>query len=115
VAEGLADGAAVDSYVWETLARSHSVSTAQTRVLVRSPDFGFPPIVAGPALAEPDRQAIRRVLLSQVQDAAGRALLSELNLDNFSLETPDIYDDIARMAGQLTEHPVGESAAERGA
>lgn len=102
VAEGLADGAAVDSYVWETLARGHPDLTGQTRVLERSREFGFPPIVAGPALSEPDRQAIRRVLLSQVQDAAGRALLSELNLDNFSLETPDLYDDIARMAGRLT-------------
>jgi phosphonate transport system substrate-binding protein len=102
VAEGLADGAAVDSYVWETLARGHPELTARTRVLERSPDFGFPPIVAGPALSEPDRQAIRRVLLSQVQDAAGLALLSELNLDSFGLETPDLYDDIARMAGRLT-------------
>lgn len=102
VAEGLADGAAVDSYVWETLARGHPDLTGQTRVLERSPEFGFPPIVAGPALSEPNRQAIRRVLLSQVQDAAGRALLSELNLDSFSLETPDLYDDIARMAGRLT-------------
>jgi phosphonate transport system substrate-binding protein len=102
VAEGLADGAAVDSYVWETLARGHPELTAQTRVLERSPEFGFPPIVAGPALSEPDRQAIRRVLLSQVQDAAGRTLLNELNLDSFGLETPDLYDDIARMAGRLT-------------
>ncbi len=102
VAEGLADGAAVDSYVWETLARGHPDLTAQTRVLERSPDFGFPPIVAGPAFSEPDRQAIRRVLLSQVQDAAGRALLNELNLDSFGLETPDLYDAIARMAGRLT-------------
>lgn len=101
VAEGLADGAAVDSYVWETLARGHPELTAQTRVLERSPDFGFPPIVAGPALSEPDRQAIRRVLLSQVQDTAGRALLNELNLDSFGLETPDLYDGIARMAGRL--------------
>jgi phosphonate transport system substrate-binding protein len=103
VAEGLADGAAVDSYVWETLARRHPALTVQTRVLLRSPDFGFPPIVAGPALAEPDRRAIQRVLLSQVQDVPGRALLNELNLDSFSVETPVLYDDIARMAGRLPE------------
>jgi phosphonate transport system substrate-binding protein len=102
VAEGLADGAAVDSYVWETLARIDPEMTTRTRVLVRSPDFGFPPIVAGPALPEADRQAIRNVLLRQVQDATGRALLSELNLDSFGIESPDLYDDIARMAGRLT-------------
>jgi phosphonate transport system substrate-binding protein len=102
VAEGLADGAAVDSYVWETLARIDPELTGQTRVLMRSPEFGFPPVVAGPSLPEADRQAIRRVLLGQVQDMTGRALLGELNLDNFSLETPDLYDGIARMAGRLS-------------
>jgi hypothetical protein len=54
-------------------------------------------------LAEPDRRAIQRVLLSQVQDVPGRALLNELNLDSFSVETPVLYDDIARMAGRLPE------------
>lgn len=103
VAEGLADGAAVDSYVWETLALSHPTLITQTRVLERSPEFGFPPIVAGPSLSERERQLIRRVLLSQVQDPAGRSLLNELNLDSFGLEAPDLYDDIARMAGRLTE------------
>jgi phosphonate transport system substrate-binding protein len=102
VAEGLADGAAVDSYVLETLVQRRPDLIARTRVIARSPDFGFPPIVAGPSLGAGDRGALRRVLLDQVQDPTGRALLNALNLDNFSLETPALYDDIATMAAHFS-------------
>ncbi len=100
VAVGLADGAAVDSYVLETLAQRQPALVDRVRVIARSPDFGFPPIVASPALPESDREALRRVLIDQVQDAEGQALLRALNLDNFSLENPALYDGIAEMAAQ---------------
>lgn len=98
VAVGLADGAAVDGYVWETLARRDPALTARTRILMRSPPFGFPPLVAGPGLSTADRTALRRVLLGQVQDPTGRALLADLNLDSFGQESPSLFDPIARMA-----------------
>ncbi len=101
VAEGLADAAAVDNYVWETLALRAPERTAGTRILLRSPPFGFPPLVASASLALAQRQVLRRVLLDQVQDAKGRALLAELNLDNFSTEDETLYDDIAVMAARL--------------
>ena len=99
VAEGLADGAAVDGYVWETLARREPLLTARTRVVLRSPLFGFPPLVGAPGLAESDVAAVRRVLLAQEGDATGRRLLGELNLDGFSAEGPALFLDIAHMAG----------------
>lgn len=101
VAEGLADGAAVDGYVWETLARREPRLTARTRVVLRSPLFGFPPLVGAPGLAEPDVAAVRRVLLAQADDADGRHLLGELNLDGFSAEGPALFQDIARMASRV--------------
>lgn len=107
VAEGLADAAAVDGYVWETLARRAPQRTAGTRVILRSPPFGFPPLVASAALAEDQRREVRRVLLAQVQDAEGRALLAELNLDTFSIEEETLYDEIALMAARLAQGAVG--------
>ncbi|MEY6430853.1 phosphate/phosphite/phosphonate ABC transporter substrate-binding protein [Thioalkalicoccus limnaeus] len=103
VAEGLVDGAAVDSYVWETLARRDPSVTARTRVILESPEFGFPPLVAGPHLPASERERIRRVLIGQVQDPVGRVLLTELNLDTFSIETPDLYRGIAEMADRLSQ------------
>ncbi|NEX22173.1 PhnD/SsuA/transferrin family substrate-binding protein [Thiorhodococcus mannitoliphagus] len=101
VAEGLADGAAVDSYVWETLARRVPALTERTRIILRSPLFGFPPLAGAPGLAEPDLKAIRQVLLRQDQDPIGRQLLDELNLDGFAPARPALFDDIAAMAARL--------------
>jgi len=107
VAEGLVDGAAVDSYVRETLLRYKPVLAEATRVIERSPWFGFPPIVAGPALEPEQRRALRATLLGQAQDATGEALLSDLNLDGFSCEDPRLFATIAAMAKQLQLHPQG--------
>jgi phosphonate transport system substrate-binding protein len=101
VAEGLADGAAVDGYVWETLARRDPAMTDKTRVILRSPLFGFPPLVAAPNLPDAERVRLRAVLVGQTRDPVGRALLAELNLDGFSVAEPALFDDIAAMARQL--------------
>lgn len=101
VAEGLADGAAVDGYVWETLARRSPALTGQTRVILRSPLFGFPPIVAARDLPPPERARLREVLIGQGRDVAGQALLAELNLDGFVHAEPALFADIAVMARQL--------------
>jgi phosphonate transport system substrate-binding protein len=98
VAEGLADGAAVDGYVWETLALRDPALTKRTRVVLRSPLFGFPPLVGAPTLPATDAEAVRRVLLAQESDGGGRRLLAELNLDGFAAEGPGLFDDIAHMA-----------------
>jgi phosphonate transport system substrate-binding protein len=103
VAEGLADGAAVDGYVWDTLALREPALAGRTRVVLRSPLFGFPPLVGAPGLPVGDVESVRRVLLAQEGDSAGRGLLSELNLDGFSAEGPALFQDIAHMAGVLGE------------
>ena len=107
VAEGLVDAAAVDGYVWETLARRAPQRTAGTRVILRSPAFGFPPLAASGLVPEGLRRELRRVLLAQVQDPEGRALLADLDLDTFSVEEESLYDEIAAMATRL-----GQGAAQ---
>ncbi len=100
VAVGLADGAAVDSYVLATLAQRQPTLVDRVRVIARSPDFGFPPIVASSALGVTDRDTLRRILVDQVRDTEGQALLHALNIDTFSLESPALYDGIAAMAAE---------------
>ncbi|MBK1719744.1 hypothetical protein CKO27_19235 [Thiocystis violacea] len=98
VAAGLADGAAVDSYVWETLALRNPELTQGTRIILRSPLFGFPPLVGAPGLADTDLQTIRRVLLAQEANQTGNRLLGELSLDGFVAAQPSLFREIARMA-----------------
>lgn len=100
VAEGLADAGAVDGYVWETLAEVHPELTARTRVIQRSPDFGFPPIVAGARVDPARRRGFGDALFGMPASAAGRALLAELRLDGFVDADASLFDSIAAMARQ---------------
>lgn len=102
VAAGLADGGAVDGYVWETLAELQPELTARTRVIDRSPDFGFPPIVAG-ARTDPARvRDFTAALLAMPGRTGGLSVLRELRLDRFVMPEASLYAGIAAMARQQT-------------
>lgn len=98
VAVRLANGGAVDGYVWETLARFHPRLTEQTRVVEKSPEFGHPPFVARASVPQAAFDAFQRVLLNMGANPAGRALLGQLNLDGFTAGQDSLFDSIDRMA-----------------
>lgn len=91
-ASGLAQGGAVDGYIWDTLARLHPELTGATRVAWRSPEYGFPPIVARRGIDNTD--VLRRALLEMARTPPGQALLARLNLDGFSPGDAGLYDGI---------------------
>jgi phosphonate transport system substrate-binding protein len=97
VAAGVAQGGAVDGYIWDTLARLHPELTGRTRVVEKSPQFGHPPFVASPAAPGAAVEAMRAVLLGMAADGEGAALLRQLNLDGFVPGTPALFDSIAGM------------------
>ena len=98
VADQFADAAAVDSYIWDSLQIKHPELTRQTRVVARSKRFGFPPVVAGGALPDTDRQQLRQVLFGMDDDPDGRRLLALLHLNRFDEPDPQLYDEIPRIA-----------------
>lgn len=100
VAAGLADGGSVDGYVWDTLAELHPELTARTRIVDRSPDFGFPPIVAGTRTDAARVRAFTAALLAMPGSPSGQAVLRELRLDRFVTAEPALYASIAAMARQ---------------
>ena len=93
-AAGLAQGGAVDGYIWETLARQHPELASATRVVWRSEPFGFPPIAAAPGTSRMQLGRLRQALLGMQDDAEGRRLLSQLNLDGFVEGSPKLFDGI---------------------
>lgn len=103
VAVGLAQGGAVESYVWDTLALQHPELTSQTRIVRESAEFGFPPFVAGKAVAPADIAAMRNTLLAMPQDEQGAKLLRDLHLDGFVAGDEHMYDSIARMMRAIAE------------
>lgn len=97
VASGLAQGGAVDSYIWDTLAHVEPALAARTRVVWRSPEYGFPPFVSHRSVSVADFQLMQRHLLDMARSDAGRRLLEHLYLDGFSIGSPTLYDGVAKM------------------
>lgn len=97
VAARVANGGAVDGYVWDTLARFHPELTAMTRVVERSPEFGFPPLVTRATLPRDEEAQVRRVLMDMSRDDEGRELLKMLNLTGFVAGEERLFADIERM------------------
>lgn len=97
VAAGLAQGASVDSYVWNTLNRVRPDITARTRIAWSSKEYGFPPIVAHRNVSSADFAQMQAVLMGMENDPQGRALLARLNLDGFTAGSPALYDGVGEM------------------
>ncbi len=97
VAEGLADGGSIDSFVWDTLAVIQPDLTKNTRIIGKSEEFGFPPIVVNSAVSKRDASAMRNALIDMVNDPEGQALLRQLNIDGFIAGTPKLYANVARL------------------
>jgi len=97
VASGLAQGGAVDSYIRDTLVHVEPDLALRTRVIWRSPEYGFPPFVSHRSISAGDFQIMQKHLLDMSTTEKGRSLLARLNLDGFIIGSPTLYDGVARM------------------
>lgn len=103
VGVGLAQGGAVDGYVWDTLAAVRPELTAATRIVSRSPELGYPPFVARAGIADDVFRKMQQVLLTMGKDTEGARLLKTLNLDGFIAGSDQLFDGIAIMARLLAK------------
>ncbi|AKH22246.1 hypothetical protein AAY24_12175 [Sedimenticola thiotaurini] len=94
VSDGIAQGGAVDGYVWETLSRHDPTLTAGTRVVMKSEQFGFPPLVTRQDISPALFIALQKALLDMSSTAAGRELLDQMNLDGFIEGNDLLYEGI---------------------
>ncbi|CAB3834824.1 hypothetical protein LMG2828_01161 [Achromobacter piechaudii] len=108
VAAGLANGGAVDGYIWDSLASQYPARSAGARVAWKSPEYGFPPIVVSDQIAPTTATALRDALLHMHERPGGRLILQRLCLDRFVGGTDDMYDDIR----SLVRISAGENLAQ---
>lgn len=106
VAEGLADGAAVDSLIWEYFNAAGSPDTIRTRIIEKSPPYGIPPLVIHPAAADGLKARLRATLLSLHEDAKAIPLLKELQIDRFETGDDAMYDSVRQMERWIAQNPV---------
>ncbi len=97
VAEGIVDGAAVDSLIWEYLNASGQADAAGTRVLEKSPPYAIPPVVV-PRDLDPDLKAkLKRIILDAHKDPKGREILRKMKIDRFVVIDDKAYDSVREM------------------
>ena len=97
VAANLADGGAVESFIWESLALFEPELTAQTRIVSKSETYGFPPLVAHHSVSKENFTKMQTIFLNMKSTPAGQDILKRLNLDDFIKGKPAMYDSVVNM------------------
>ncbi|HWQ28477.1 MAG TPA: PhnD/SsuA/transferrin family substrate-binding protein, partial [Dehalococcoidia bacterium] len=103
VAEGLVDGAAVDSLVYDYVVARNPEIGSRVKVIARWGPYGIPPLVAAPGLDPRVKEAVRDALLAMADDPEGRRALEALGIDRFVTIDDSAYDSIREMLVALRE------------
>ena len=101
VSMGVVDGAAVDSLVWEYANRNNPELTSKTRVIMKSPPYGIPPVVVRPGLDRGLKKELKEIFLNVHNDRKGRELLNKMMIDKFITVSDEAYDSIREMKRYL--------------
>jgi len=103
VAEQVADGGAVDSYIWEYLRTYRPELAEKTRVIKQSPKFGFPPLVSRLGVDADVVSRMKAALAEMADDPQGRTFLDGLKLDRFGDYPPSLFNNIRQMANKTRQ------------
>jgi len=104
VVQGVADGAAVDSLVYDQWVRRNPDLAISLKVIDRSPAMPSPPLVASKRLDPALRESFRNAVLSMHETPEGKKILADLGIDRFvplRMEDYEPVRQIARRAGVL--------------
>ncbi len=101
VADGIVDGAAVDSLIWEYAVRKKSEYALKTRVIEKSSPSGIPPVVARKGLDPALKERIRMIFLDADKDPKGKEILAGMMIDRFVPVADRHYDSIRDMKRNL--------------
>lgn len=97
VQEGMVQGAAVDSLIWDYFVATQPELADQIRVIARYGPYGSPPVVAAPHLPPELRQRIQQILFDLPQTAEGEAILQGMHVERFILIGDSAYDSVRQL------------------
>lgn len=105
VANGLADGAGVDSLIYDyALARDPSLAQ-KVKVIHVSPPFGIPPVVVNPNLRPQIKAELQAILLEMASDPAGQDALAAIGVDAFVLVDDTVYAPVRSLMKDFATIP----------
>lgn len=105
VASGFADGAAVDSLIYNYLVEREPSIAQKVRIIHKSPAFGMPPIVTNPGIQPQLRADLQEIFLGMTDDPDGQAALGALGIDRFVLVEDQLYDSAREVELTMPSQP----------
>ena len=103
VANGLADGAAVDSLVYDFALMRDPTLSQQILVIHRSPPFGIPPVVVGPNVRPQLKAELQELLLAMSDDPQGQAALEAIGVEKFVTLDDAAYNDVRTLLSDINQ------------
>lgn len=97
VAEGKADGAAVDSIIYDFAAATDPTFTSKTKIVTKSQPFAIPPVVVRPDLDPALKAKLRDAYLGAADDPEGQQFLKNMRIERFTEIEDSAYDSIREM------------------
>lgn len=104
VSDGFVDGANVDSYIYDLMSILRPALTEKTKIIERSPPFGFPPVVVRSDLPAEMKRKLKALFLTLHEDARGNAILLDMHLDGFVNGDDSLFDPVRKMYRTVSGH-----------
>lgn len=99
VATEYVDGAAVDSLIYEFMAKEDPSILAKTKIIMKSPEYGMPPVVVHPKMDPILKQRTLNIFINMHKTPGGKKVLTKLGIDRFVLPDDKLYDSVRKTAG----------------
>lgn len=109
VAEGIVDGAAVDSLIWEYENHTNPEVTSRTKIIKKSPPYGIPPVVVRPGMDPQMKENLRRIFLNAHNDEKGKDILKGMMVEKFVPIEDGAYDSIREMKRWVEKQKEGKT------
>ena len=101
VAEGLADGAAVDSLIYDFMRTENPGLTEKTVVIEKSPPYAIPPVVVSSSIAPEIKQRMKDLFLGIHEDPDGGTILKKLQIERFVEGNDEDYETVRELESFL--------------
>lgn len=101
VAEQLAEGAAVNSQVYEYMKYTKPGIISKTRIIEVSPPFANPPVVVSKDIDPFLEQKLKDIFLNMDKDEEGKNILSSVMIDRFVTINDSAYNSIREMRERI--------------
>jgi phosphonate transport system substrate-binding protein len=94
VAKGYVDVAAAQTHVYDQMVAKDPTILKKTKILLKSPSYGAPPIVVHPNIDLNLKKEILSILLNMHNDDEGKRILDTLRIERFVVPAKGLFDNL---------------------